>query len=66
MKIRVHGVERGRVNVYSGESLNWEVHGGYLYINDGEKEIGLHNQSMWASVEFDDESDNGNGVVGIL
>lgn len=66
MKIKVHGVERGRANVYSGESLNWKVSGGFLYIFDGEKEIGLHNQGMWASVEFDGESDNGNGVVGIL
>lgn len=66
MKIRVHGVERGHVNVYSGKSLSWKVSSGFLYIFDGEKEIGLHNQGMWASVEFDDESDDGSGVVGIL
>ena len=66
MKIRVHGVERGRVTVYSGKSLSWKVSSGFLYIFAGEKEIGLHNQGMWASVEFDDESDDGNGVVGIL
>lgn len=66
MKVKVHGVERGRVNVYSGGSLKWKVSSGFLHIFDGEKEIGLHNQDMWASVEFDDESDNGSGVVGIL